>query len=892
MFKKGQRITYEGRTGVLGKKSTQFGKPGFCVKWDNGWTETIVTVERLTEEMSKVAISALSGENANSDEATQPDRAKCDDSKKSDKWYTPPQIVDLVTQVLGAIDLDPCADDGKHVTAAQHYTAADDGLSKPWHGRVFMNPPYSCPGKWVAKLQSEIEAGRVTEAIALVPAATDTNWLSPLLDSQPICFWKGRIKFLDTNYQPKQSARQSHCLIYWGANQQKFKQVFQEFGVVKNAELQPVTKANAKPGTYIIDQYKSLGIISINLGFGFVVDWLGIGEVANPPSGKAITYNWERDDDAISRLAIAPESLIPQAEMNAQVEILPPNSSLKKDFSGQSGEVLKTMHLVYLPEEDTTVQFDNDEIQFVNEGHKIMTTFQFSETARISEQIAQLQKQLDQLTASLQPYRECEQKAEELRLQVAEYVHEMTAKGIPQNDILTWAKSLYSAASCTDFVIGDSGAIAAQNQVIAELKTELASAKKRLDQALVDRMEATALLENTTAQRDKALARITSMTAGQLRVAQKLKSLRDERQQMIEGNACLLQRIQELEQELANFQAQTDTATIEILQKENAYLITKIQKLEAIQSEKMGGGSQFPEHIEAFSKLNEKELLTSDIQQAYIKILSKDDIVQTPDGEVGTVTGFAYGNVIVKLVNGEFNFRRDQLKWISKKAQAPQLHNFQEGDRVEVVDIPDNDSLQYLLHNQGTVVGVKGNSVAVLIDATDDEGQHEVVLSTFYLKLLEVKHPDIEAQTRGREFIESIRSKAGINNITWTNISKVCQGNSLVLGEMSLAAKTKYQKELIEKLPTLMADYISETGDITDFDWVGKTFKSKVEALLEAKKSLGYHSNDWVRVVETGEVWQVRSFDGEWLSVKQDNKIASLHKSEVELIKSEDVRVA
>ncbi|WP_197480141.1 hypothetical protein [Anabaena sp. 4-3] len=71
-----------------------------------------------------------------------------------------------------------------------------------------------------------------------------------------------------------------------------------------------LTRANARPETYIVDQYESLGVISNNLGFGFVVDWLGFGTVPNPPSGKNVTYNWERDDEEITRLAIAPQSLV------------------------------------------------------------------------------------------------------------------------------------------------------------------------------------------------------------------------------------------------------------------------------------------------------------------------------------------------------------------------------------------------------------------------------------------------------------------------------------------------------------------------------------------------------------------------------------------------------
>ncbi|NJN13295.1 MAG: hypothetical protein HC815_37415 [Richelia sp. RM1_1_1] len=154
--------------------------------------------------------------------------------KSSDCWYTPPYIVELVVQVLGEIDLDPCADDGKHISCKRHYTKDDDGLTREWEGGVFMNPPYSQPGVWIEKLQAEIKSKRVTEAIALVPAATDTDtkWLSPVLKSQPVCFWTGRIKFLSEDYQPRNSARQSHVLVYWGLRKERFREVFEKYGVV------------------------------------------------------------------------------------------------------------------------------------------------------------------------------------------------------------------------------------------------------------------------------------------------------------------------------------------------------------------------------------------------------------------------------------------------------------------------------------------------------------------------------------------------------------------------------------------------------------------------------------------------------------------------------------
>lgn len=57
----------------------------------------------------------------------------------TDEWLTPPYIIES----LGEFDLDPCSPVNRPWdTAKHHYNINDDGLSKDWFGRVWLNPPY------------------------------------------------------------------------------------------------------------------------------------------------------------------------------------------------------------------------------------------------------------------------------------------------------------------------------------------------------------------------------------------------------------------------------------------------------------------------------------------------------------------------------------------------------------------------------------------------------------------------------------------------------------------------------------------------------------------------------------------------------------------------------
>ncbi len=65
----------------------------------------------------------------------------------SDDCYTPRWVFDAMGL---RFDLDVAAPPGGpwHVPCDRYYTAAEDGLSQPWDGLVWCNPPYSAYEAW------------------------------------------------------------------------------------------------------------------------------------------------------------------------------------------------------------------------------------------------------------------------------------------------------------------------------------------------------------------------------------------------------------------------------------------------------------------------------------------------------------------------------------------------------------------------------------------------------------------------------------------------------------------------------------------------------------------------------------------------------------------------
>lgn len=154
-------------------------------------------------------------------------------SAKSDEWYTPGNVIDAARSVLGGIDLDPasCEVANRMVRAPGYFTLEDDGLAQDWHGRIWLNPPFSSASRFAAKALAEYEAGHITAIVLLSAGAATSHWFHPLWD-HVLCFSRGRLRFTREDGTPGGSNTAGSVLVYLGSDPARFAEVFSDFGAV------------------------------------------------------------------------------------------------------------------------------------------------------------------------------------------------------------------------------------------------------------------------------------------------------------------------------------------------------------------------------------------------------------------------------------------------------------------------------------------------------------------------------------------------------------------------------------------------------------------------------------------------------------------------------------
>ena len=153
----------------------------------------------------------------------------------NNEWYTPAPLIEAAIQAMGTIDLDPASSAiaNKVVRAETFYTAEIDGLTQPWRGNVWMNPPYAQPlvAHFCEAVSAKYDAKEIKRACVLVNNATETAWFQRMLGSAAaLCFLRSRVRFIDPTGEPSGAPLQGQAVIYLGENPYRFVRSFGELG--------------------------------------------------------------------------------------------------------------------------------------------------------------------------------------------------------------------------------------------------------------------------------------------------------------------------------------------------------------------------------------------------------------------------------------------------------------------------------------------------------------------------------------------------------------------------------------------------------------------------------------------------------------------------------------
>lgn len=178
------------------------------------------------------------------------------------EFYSDPVLVGLARKVMGGIYLDPASCEFANrnfIGAKKFYSKEDNGLSKSWHGSVWLNHPFgkaefACaepckkkicvkrghhcdeyrPGNadWINHLMNEFLAFHVQQFCCITFAATSESWFRPLTRF-PQCYLSPRTNYYGRDGKVIKGVTKGSVITYGGPNGDLFAELFDELGWVK-----------------------------------------------------------------------------------------------------------------------------------------------------------------------------------------------------------------------------------------------------------------------------------------------------------------------------------------------------------------------------------------------------------------------------------------------------------------------------------------------------------------------------------------------------------------------------------------------------------------------------------------------------------------------------------
>jgi DNA N-6-adenine-methyltransferase (Dam) len=132
---------------------------------------------------------------------------------ETNDWLTPPDLL----QRLGTFDLDPCGCFGMPWSTATttYYLPEHDGLTDPWFGRVWCNPPYGPNvGDWSRRM-----AAHGNGMMLIFLRAETATWQQDILPfADAALLLEGRVHFYRPSGERGKSGTAPSALLAYGQN--------------------------------------------------------------------------------------------------------------------------------------------------------------------------------------------------------------------------------------------------------------------------------------------------------------------------------------------------------------------------------------------------------------------------------------------------------------------------------------------------------------------------------------------------------------------------------------------------------------------------------------------------------------------------------------------------
>ena len=184
--------------------------------------------------------------------ARPPAQRRAPGEASRDRWFTPPEVLDPIRQVIGEIHLDPTADEHGHVQAKMRYFEHDDGLAQPWRAEtVFCNPPYSKASQFIRKARASWGSGECVRVLLLLPVRTHVSaFHKEVAGHADVFFLRGALRF-GTPSGVRQRAPFASMFVAYGFDEVLVKRMLVAFDCVhlpKTARVGNVTDARGATG--------------------------------------------------------------------------------------------------------------------------------------------------------------------------------------------------------------------------------------------------------------------------------------------------------------------------------------------------------------------------------------------------------------------------------------------------------------------------------------------------------------------------------------------------------------------------------------------------------------------------------------------------------------------